>query len=390
MTLEQFEEFGPEEGGINLFYSGTTVSAVNISNINCLGENVTTALSDLNSITVTVGGIEYILNITNGTPKNNYYTFTVTSTDVGAVTDLGCTATTLNPSVVSANFDKSDYAVIEGNVTSNNTTSFIFDVDRSILTSTPVNYLAIMSGSATPASFQELNHTSIGLINSRYEGTKTTRASYGTVPLISVGTFDGALYNRNVPDRSICSQSLQERTIELLAINSQYNLGRLNPDGLPTFTKNTNQFLFNGYISGSSSSPATLDTSTTNITVDWNSRELDKLQVNGLYHFTTELDEEFFILRSYEYVSSKVRETIPFNTYNIIVERGASGVSYAITATNTSDYNINIKKVEADQVFEFDGNKITTVSNRKVYLPLKNEIVVTGNEGLVFSGSIPC
>jgi len=65
-------------------------------------------------------------------------------------------------------------------------------------------------------------------------------------------------------------------------------------------------------------------------------------------------------------------------------------VSYSITANNTSDYNINIKKIEADQVFEFDGNKITTVSNRKVYLPLKNEIVVTGNEGLVFSGSIPC
>ena len=185
------------------------------------------------------------------------------------------------------------------------------------------------------------------------------------------------------------SQSLSERNVELLGLNSEFNVGTLNPDGQPTFTKNNNQFLYSGYISGSSTSPASLNTQNTTIQVDWRRSEKNKLQANGLYHFTTQTTEEFFILKSFELVTQKTVGSIAFNTYTMKVVRGIDESSYTHTAGSLTNYNINIKKVEADQIFQFDGNKISTVSNKKVYLPVKDVIVFAGKEGMIYSGSTP-
>ena len=389
MTISEFQDHPPVPGSINLLYSGSLITAVSISNVNCVGTNVAQSLKELQSVTVYIDSVPYILNITQIDSKDNYYSYIVVPTSIPDTSDKGCSDTSLNPQVQDIAFSKSSYQVLKNNVEQGTTIGYIFDVDRTTLSPNPVNFNNIISSSATLATFQDLLHESKGMSNSRYGGSKTTQESYGTISSISIGTFEGAIYNANVENSFICSQSLQERNVITLGLNSEYFKSGSSPDGQPAFSKITNQFLFDGYITGSAAATASLDKNQTELEFDWRQSAVNKLQQNALYHFTTETTEEFFILKSFEYISSKTVGGIPLNTYRVKVLRGASGIAYDHAATNTVNYKINIKKVEADQIFEFDGNKITTLSNRKIYLPLKNVVVRTGKEGMIFStGSI--
>lgn len=390
MTLEQFQNHPPSPGSINILYSGSNITAISISNINCLGVNISSSLKNLKIVTVTIDNVRYDLPVLLLNSKNNYYTYTVSPTFIPNTRDRGCTDTAIVPALVDGTFDKSDYDALKNNVSINTTTGYIFDVDRSTFTLLPTNFKGILSGSATPASFQEFNHSSIGIISGRYEGSKTTKESYGTIPSISIGTFDGVTYNSNVADSFICSQSLQERNIEILGMNTEFNKTNINPDGTPTFTKNTSISAKSGYVSGSSGNPATLNSTDTTMEVNWLRVDIAKLQQNALYHFMTDTTEEFFILKSYELIGQSVDGFTPVNTYRITVARGASGVAFSHEGGVLSSYNINIKRVESDQIFEFNGNKLTTLSNRKVYIPLRNTIVYTGIEGMIYSGSLGC
>lgn len=390
MTIEQFSNYSPDPGSISLYFSASVVSGVNVSNIDCSGNNVADSLQELTNLIVNINDVNYTLEIISGIPKDAYYFYNIEPVTVTSLVDQVCSDSQLVPQPGRGRFEVSEYNATRNNVTYNTSTGFIFDVDRTQLSTTPVNYGSIISGSATPAEFQELNYTSVGLTNSRYEGSKTTRSTYGTEPSINLSTFEGILYNTNIQDSDICSQSLEQSDITLLGMTSEYNRSKVPSDGFPTFVKNSNQFSFSGYISGSSTTPASLKSNIDTIQVDWRRTEISKLQVDGLYHFTTEPTEEFFILKSFELTGQKVVGGTGFNTYTLKVERGAGTKTFDHTATNTSDYNINIKKVESDQVFEFNGNKVSTLSNKKIYLPTKSTIVVTGKEGMVYSGSIPC
>jgi len=228
MTVEQFATLDPGVGNIMLLYSGNTVNAINIDIISCNSLNISSALSELIRISVVIAGASYTTDIISTSVKTGYYHFVVEPFSVPDVTDVtDCKVTALVPGISQINFSKSDYQALKNNASNTVKTKFIFDVDRRTTQLIPTNYNAIVSGSATPAEFQELNYTSIGITNSRYSGAKTVNTTsttssyapyiieYGVEPAVSGAPFQAASYLlTGSADNFIFSQSLSDRDIE--------------------------------------------------------------------------------------------------------------------------------------------------------------------------------
>lgn len=216
MTLEQFATYSPSFGTIALFHANNVVSAVNINTDSCNNLNVSLILAELSLITLEIGGTTYTTQVNNVVVYPGYYHFTLVPITVGSVTDVtDCSVTALTPGLNSVNFSKSDYQALKNNAVTSNKSLFIFDVDRKNTQIKPQNYEAIISGSATFAAYQELNYTSVGLTNSRYEGAKTSITQYGVKSAVSGAPFEGAIYLLSSDNSFICSQSLSDRDIEV-------------------------------------------------------------------------------------------------------------------------------------------------------------------------------
>jgi hypothetical protein len=78
----------------------------------------------------------------------------------------------------SIQFYNSDYNAIINNVDANRDNTFLKDIDYSSNPNYPVNRLAIISGSATPAQTPDSNYTTARIINPRYEGSRVSSADY--------------------------------------------------------------------------------------------------------------------------------------------------------------------------------------------------------------------
>jgi hypothetical protein len=77
--------------------------------------------------------------------------------------------TALEP-YITVPFVNSDYNAIINNATENRLSTEFMDVDYADSLNTPINLLALVSGSATPAQIQDSNYTTRGIISSRYVG----------------------------------------------------------------------------------------------------------------------------------------------------------------------------------------------------------------------------
>ena len=75
-------------------------------------------------------------------------------------------------------FYNSDYYAIPNNENANRDNTFLKDIDYSSNPNYPVNRLAIISGSATPAQTPDSNYTMARVINPRYEGSRVSSADY--------------------------------------------------------------------------------------------------------------------------------------------------------------------------------------------------------------------
>ena len=229
MTLEQFKTVVPSEGNILLYYtSGSVVSAMNVSIIATGGRNIAESLKNCTEIilTVTSGGTETkyecIVKAETIQPYTGYYFFEIENITITPLpsSEIDTNITFIFPNPESENFEKSDYDALKNNADNNRTTKFIYDVDRTNKDSIPGNYQAILSGSATPASYQELNYTSEGILRSRYSGAKTTIVDYGVNSAINAQPLEGSIYLSSSLNSFICSQSLADREIDELLFST--------------------------------------------------------------------------------------------------------------------------------------------------------------------------
>lgn len=219
VTIEQFRNSPPLSEEILIFESSSVVQALNVSTTTCEGISVGDSLDKLNTIILNIGSEEYIINVLNTIPKAGYYSLVIEPFSISSTADIPtCTLTYLLPGTQEVGFNNSDYNAIISNATDIRTAQAkIYEVDRKSNQAIPSNLDSIISGSANIASIQDSFYTDTGLSRARYEGTETTSADYGGIsPSITGTPFEAALYIISSNNNFICSQSLQDRTVELL------------------------------------------------------------------------------------------------------------------------------------------------------------------------------
>lgn len=388
-TLQNFEEISPESKGRTiLFYleEGYILKAMNIENTDENLVNLYSTLENLVNITLPILGVLKTINITSKKRKEGYWHFIVENIDIttGATPPFATDesdayldiSTQLNPLPGDANFSKSEYQAILNNVTVNRTTPLIFDVDRKKLELSVVNLQGINDGTATLAEYQELNYSSIGLTNSRYGGSKSTEEDYGLPPLVGLTLAEIQIFGANTSNQSICSQSLSERTFVEIGFDSYFNT---NPgtDLLPTASL---PFGYGAQISGSTDNAATISATQTTFEAIVYKNRVQDYYPGRILQITNTVVVDYMTLLKVEYIGSY---DVDQDRYNFTVERGADSTPIAMTGNSSviPTHWLNIRAVNSDRIFNFVGNKITPVENKKIYIPLTKKIIKVGPRG---------
>jgi len=214
MDLNTFKFTNPGIGQIKLFISSIDeVIGITISLFNCNQINFSYSLSQLTSIII--NGTEIPILTKTPFDSHYYYETTPTSIDVDASNlNDGCFLVELIPSIDPIPFTYNTYNAILGNSETSRNNSFAYDVDRSSDQIKPKNIIAILEDTASPAKFQDSSYTDSGLINGRYNGSKTNIDDYGISPSLTGTSFEASIYLSSSLDGFICSQSLSDRTVE--------------------------------------------------------------------------------------------------------------------------------------------------------------------------------
>lgn len=223
--LDDFKITKPDSGEIRFLWSGSTgpstyvthsVIGIAISSNDCGGSSRIDAISNLNSFTI---GDE-TFSLANGIAGTGYYYYDVSPPiETGSLNTFEgtCTLTSLVPPPKIDTFRNSQYNIVFNNAIeprrihrtgSFNSSSGIFEIDRKNNQIIPQNFNAIMSGSATTASFQESNLYTKSWILPRYEGSKLDSGSlFFNDPALTFRAFEGKKYSLFATSSEIRSQS---------------------------------------------------------------------------------------------------------------------------------------------------------------------------------------
>lgn len=396
-TLEQFrigldiEDIPANGSAVFYFDNGWELQALNVDLDTLNGSNLATTLANVRTVLFSYGGTEYTLTVLTSELMGSYYHIVVVPQEID-LTALDATPgypVTLSfiPSPSDTNFTKSEYQAILNNASDNRSTGFIFDVDRSKATNgsslRPVNYLSIMSGSGTPAQYQELNYSSIGLSNSRYAGSKTSFEEYGIDASVNLTLFESSIYPLNTSNDNICSQSLEERNFIELGYDSSTN-PTVSLDNLPTASYN---FAFDGKIGGYSGITGSLAEDEITFTAYMKKSVIARTVKGSILHLYTATKERYVQVESFTYNS-------PGNTtyayYDFVVKKNVLELTGGLTANATTNYGINVRVGKSDTVYAFEKNKIVPQGNKKMYLGLTGQVIVTSETGRVVEVSTTC
>jgi len=170
----------------------------------------------------------------------------------------------IEPYTAEITFQSSDYNVLLNNAPTgrpNNSNKFVADYisDQAI----PVNYQAIMSGSAIPASTPDSNYTTLRIINPRYNGSENTSDNYnipntgsGSTTQASIDVYDTCIYEFDWMGGGY-PEYVNGGTISLgniLIVNSENSVNVIQPSN-PAYPFIVEANL-SGYVSGSNASLA--------------------------------------------------------------------------------------------------------------------------------------
>ncbi len=265
MTLQEFIKANPNgwgTGNANLLVSSSvsgsypnvesfppyTVKGISIPFTSKNEQYIEPALKEVNEFRFKVqDGILVKSKVLGRQKRNGYYFFSLADFVINSL------PTTLdfddNPEVVnsefvfvpyvSVSFINNDYNVL----LSNSATSKLSDTHRIVDRMTalsgsadlPSNYTAIISQSAERAELQNCSYTKIGIVSSRYEGTRTSKAGNfyefnedifeekviqrgipGNDPALALKEFKGSIHPNDSTDVTIKAIQLSDRTVETI------------------------------------------------------------------------------------------------------------------------------------------------------------------------------
>ncbi len=453
MTQQEFRQIVPTEGGSLILYRfiqgafpfyGYKIEGVSISRNSCSQQEISNIATDIRKITLNISGSNYTANVSKeyGYETHINYVinpFNVTThippnsnpfDDTAIVCDLGFVSYSLAPnfrldgevpvspldigyishitsgsdsSSLELEFNKTDFNVLYNNVQKGISSRNRFIVDRFNKDVNPINLNSIINDTAKKAEVNEFSYTSIGLANSKYNGSKTTKNEYGTFPAIGATEFKGAVYSNlsasfQQQDLSICSQSTDERSIKSFYFASNKDAtsvtqaGGISNTDLPRI-RTTRLFFSGSKLDGSTwSAPASEGTSFAVPTF----LDVEPGDVLAFGYFLGPGQTSAYenvLVNSIEFISESLNGPIIGTSGS--VQRGylnnIDSVSTLGKSTNWSGGNFfSIHKYTPDIIYEINGNVPYRVVNKRLYLQETGEVFYVDDRGRVLTKTIDC
>ena len=230
---------------------------------------------------------------------------------------------------------------------------------------------------AQKASVQDSNYTDTGLINARYNGTKTSEADFsGISPAIAGMVVEAALYpyiNTTAELDKICSSSLADRDIEELLFDGKGTQPTIGVPGLV----------------GTVSLPDTL-TNTTDTTFRLAPTVGTLLTVGDILILDPEGSAEkvqvLHIDRRRKQLNPLTSTLTLYDNYiKVMVLRGYDGTTAAAHPSGTQ-----VRRVGGSRLYTATGNRIKPIGRHLVWLKETNSIISTNDKGFVDSVKTVC
>ncbi len=230
---------------------------------------------------------------------------------------------------------------------------------------------------AQKAAVQDSNYTDTGLINARYNGTKTSEADFsGISPAIAGMVIEAALYpyvNTTAELDKICSSSLADRDIKEILFDGTGTQPTIGVPGLV----------------GTISQPDTL-TNTTDNTFRLTPTVGTLLTVGDVLILGTGVSAEkvqvLHVDRRRKQLHPLTGTLTLYDSYvKVTVLRGYDGTTAAIQQSGTQ-----VRRVGGSRLYTATGNRIKPIGRHLVWLKETNSIISTNDKGFVDSVKTVC
>ena len=357
---------------------GITVTTLRLSNDN---ENdsdfdITTILQQVEKITFTISfgsfeNQEIVLDVKNRRKvagKNDFFYYEVDPVNFIEYwennTVFSSTQIFASPILSNVNFAFDDYNPILNNSIANRPSTKRQVADRISLDIHPSNLDTILSQSATPAEIPDSNYTLTGLVNSRYEGTKTDAEKFGGVlPAFTGRTFVGEQFPNVVTNLKISSSLEQDRTYKDLFHSGEGELPSFQIVSSSFSTDGTTGTLSNIAVSSRNSGSSTSSGS---------------LNSGNIIFLTSSAGEEFMRIKK---IDSK--------NNNLTVERQYLSDRNITSYLSNHDATTLIQVIKPTKIFEFGSGttKIELAENAKILVKESRLILETDKYGNVFTSA---
>lgn len=262
MTLQEFINTNPSAYGAanaNLLYSSSVSGSGNTPiapyelqgltlPLTLGGTNIAAALKEVENIKFGFISGSITAVVTGRQKKSGYFYFTftpVTVNEIPTVDGLGIanyedSEFTFDP-YTTLSFINNEYNPLINNSQTSKISSKVRKVDKNSSQEIPTNIQAIISQSATFAEIQNCSYTKTGIINSRYQGSKSTAAGpvareynkqlftstinsnaiLGNEPALSFKEFKGSVHSNDADTTAIKAILQADREIITLYFNSE-------------------------------------------------------------------------------------------------------------------------------------------------------------------------
>jgi len=220
-------------------------------------------------------------------------------------------------------------------------------------------YYADQQPYAPPAPVQDSNYTTTGIINARYNGTKTGEDDFsGIEPAVAAKPLEAALYRSAEDNGFICSQSLSDRDIVPILFEG--------PTEFPT-----SSLALLGYI---------------NAPVSTSNQET--INIQGLVNRQPQPGDIIEVSTEQMLVKTVTRtlSLIKIPHYDLLVTRAYGGTS-ALSSINAGT---QITRYSGARLLTIDKSRLIAVSDKKVWLKDNRNIIKTNDRGFVIEISEVC
>ena len=222
------------------------------------------------------------------------------------------------------------------------------------------------------APVQDSNYTSTGLINARYNGTKTGEDDFsGISPAVAAKPIEAALYRPDENDDFICSQSLSDRDLEEVLFEG--------PTEFPEASVQTVGFLFQN----------------NNIPTD------TVINIQGIKNLPPQPGDILTVTDSGTGDSENmlVSNVVPFVAtnniphYTLTVTRNfdnSTGAGVGTGVNLVGDIGSAVTRSSGARLLTIDKSRLIAVSDKKVWIKDNRNIIKTNNRGFITEISKVC